>query len=68
MLGVMLSLDATNSVNQWFLLHVSCRARAGTWGSHYPLFFFRCGLFFFLEVVFFLRSQSPFLKGCFLFF
>ena len=24
MLGVMLSLHATNSVNQWFLLHVSC--------------------------------------------
>ena len=62
MLGVMLSLDATNSVNRWFLLHVSCRARAGTWG-----FSFRCGLFF-LEVVFFLRSQSLFLKRCFFFF
>ena len=32
MLGVMLSLDAKNNVNQWFLLHVACRGRAGTWG------------------------------------
>ena len=31
------------------------------------LFFFRCGIFF-LEVVFFLRSQSLFLKRCFIFF
>ena len=43
MLGVMLSLDAPNSVNQWFLLHVSCRARAGTWG----VFFSDAGFFFF---------------------
>ena len=32
MLGVMFSLDATSSVNQWFLLHVACKGRAGTWG------------------------------------
>ena len=32
MSGVMLSLDATNGVNQWFLLHVAYRGRAGTWG------------------------------------
>ena len=32
MLGVMLSLDVTDSVNHWFLLHVACRGRAGRCG------------------------------------
>ena len=32
MLGVMLCLDATNNMNQWFLLHLSCRVRAGNLG------------------------------------
>ena len=31
-LAVMLSLDAKNSVNRWFLLHVACRGKARTWG------------------------------------
>ena len=43
------------------------RAGQGRGGSVIRYFFFRCGIFF-LEVVFFLRSQSLFLKRCFIFF
>ena len=67
-LGVLLSLDAT----QWEpVVSIACclqpRGRDVGVALSVILFFFRCGLFF-LEVVFFLRSQSLFLKRCFIFF
>ena len=57
MLGVTLSLDATNIVNQWCLLPVACTGRAGTWGERYLLCFCLDADLFFLEVVLFLDPE-----------
>ena len=53
MLGVILSLDATNTVNEWFLLHVACRGGAGMWGVVLSVILFFWMRAFVLKVVFF---------------
>ena len=51
--SVMLSLHATNNMNQWFLLHVACRGGGGQGHGGNII----CCFMFFLEVVFFLDPE-----------